>query len=51
MGEAVNEVRKHEHRYLLGQGDKTLTGSKYLWLHNEENIPMKRGLALTSFEL
>ncbi len=39
MGEAVNEVRKHEHRYLLGQGDKTLTGSKYLWLHNEENIP------------
>ncbi|MEZ0228736.1 MAG: ISL3 family transposase [Planctomycetota bacterium] len=41
MGEAVNNVRKGEHRELRAEGDETLVGSKYLWLYNEENLPEK----------
>jgi transposase len=32
LGEAVDAVRKSEHRKLLKQGNKILTGSKYFWL-------------------
>jgi transposase len=39
MGKAVDEVRKKEHRALQKLGDETLTGSKYLWLYSEENLP------------
>ncbi len=41
MGEAVNNVRKGEHRELRAEGDETLVGSKYLWLYSEENLPEK----------
>jgi len=41
MGEAVDTVRKHEHRELRAEGLDTLTGSKYLWLYAEENLPAK----------
>lgn len=37
--EAVDKVRKREHKSLLSQGDTTLTKSKYLWLYSEENLP------------
>ena len=39
MGKAVDTVRKREHRVLLAAGDETLTGSKYLWLYSEKNLP------------
>jgi transposase len=39
MVKAVDEVRKKEHRTLQKRGDETLTGSKYLWLYSEENLP------------
>jgi transposase len=39
MGKAVDTVRKQEHRTLRSQGDQSLTGSKYLWLYSEENLP------------
>ena len=39
MGEAVDKVRRREHRQLRAAGDETLTGSKYLWLRNLENVP------------
>lgn len=42
LGKAVDTVRKHEHRELLAAGDGTLTGSKYLWLYSQENVPPKR---------
>lgn len=32
LNEAVDKVRKDEHRRLLEQGDDSLTGTKYLWL-------------------
>ena len=40
MGKAVDTVRKREHRTLRASGDETLTGSKYLWLYAEENLPV-----------
>jgi len=34
--EAVDRVRKREHKGLMSQGDTTLAKSKYLWLNSEE---------------
>jgi len=39
--EAVNTVRKREHRGLLEHGDTTLARSKYLWLYSAENVPQR----------
>jgi transposase len=39
MTEAVDKVRKQEHRLLHAQGDDSLKGTKYLWLFSEENLP------------
>lgn len=39
IGQGVDRVRKQEHKELLGQGDATLTRSKYLWLYSAENMP------------
>jgi len=39
MNEAVNEVRKAEHRRLLAQGDPILSGTRQLWLDGMENVP------------
>lgn len=41
MGKAVDTVRKQEHRVRRAIGDETLTGTKYLWLYAEENLPEK----------
>jgi transposase len=40
--EAVDQVRKQEHRALMEEGNEILKGTKYLWLWNEENIPPYR---------
>jgi transposase len=39
MNEAVDKVRRQEHRRLDKEGDETLKGSKYLWLYAQENLP------------
>ena len=39
MNEAVNEVRKSEHRRLQAQGDDTLKSTRQLWLYGMENVP------------
>jgi transposase len=39
MTEAVDAVRKWEHRRLQAEGDETLKRTKYLWLYSEENLP------------
>lgn len=41
LGEAVDDVRKNEHRDLLRQGDSSLTGSKYDWLRSRPNFKPK----------
>ena len=43
MGEAVDEVRRMEHKELLQQGDTRLVRFKYDWLRNEPNKdPVRR---------
>ncbi len=41
MGEAVDTVRKREHKELRAEGIDTLVGTKYLWLYAERNLPAK----------
>lgn len=36
LGEAVDAVRKGEHKALLKEGDENLKGTKYLWLKNPD---------------
>ena len=37
-GEAVDQVRRAEHKELLAQGDETLKGTRQLWLYNPQNF-------------
>ncbi len=39
VSEAMDKVRRQEHKALLGKGDERLKGTKHLWLANEENVP------------
>ena len=39
LGEAVDRVRRREHRELKQRGDDRLTKTKYLWLKHPANIP------------
>ncbi len=34
LGEAVDKVRRQEHREMLREGDRTLVGTRYAWLKN-----------------
>jgi transposase len=38
VNDAVNDVRKAEHRTLGAQGDPRLAGTRFLWLHGQENL-------------
>jgi len=40
--DAVDKVRKSEHKQLSELGEQVLKGTKYLWLWNQENIPQWR---------
>jgi len=38
LGEAVDQVRRTEHKALMSQGREDLKGSKYAWLYNPANM-------------
>lgn len=38
LGDAVDKIRRQEHRELMRDGDSRLTHSKYLWLKNPGNL-------------
>jgi len=42
LGEAVDKVRKQEHKALMSEGWEDLKGSKYDWLTNVGNLSRKR---------
>jgi transposase len=42
LNEAVDQVRRREHRRLQEAGDDRLTGSKQLWLFNRTNLKGRR---------
>lgn len=39
ISKAVDKVRKEENQRMIKSGFDLLTGTKYLWLWNEENVP------------
>jgi len=41
LGEAVDKVRRQEHRELSAAGNLILKGSKYLWLKTHEDLRLK----------
>lgn len=47
LNEAVDKVRRQEHRTLSAEGDDTLKGTKYWWLYRYDNVPDKH---LRAFE-
>lgn len=51
MSEAVDAVRKEEHKRLLAAGDTTLTGTKYVFLKGEEKLSEKARAQLESLPL
>lgn len=38
LGEAVDKVRRQEHKELMAAGDETLKGTRQLWLYNPQNF-------------
>jgi transposase len=38
LNEAVDQVRRQEHKQLMSRGDETLKGTRQLWLYNPENF-------------
>lgn len=42
LGDAVDKVRKQEHKALMSEGWEDLKGSKYDWLTNLGNLSRKR---------
>src|SRR5438132_11649942 len=38
LGEAVDKVRRQEHKDLMAAGAETLKGTRQLWLYNPENF-------------
>jgi transposase len=42
LNEAVDKVRRREHRQLKKEGDERLTGSKQLWLYHPANLSDQR---------
>ena len=41
LGDAVDKVRRQEHKALMSEGYDDLKGSKYDWLYNPENMTRK----------
>jgi transposase len=51
MNDAVNEVRKGEHRALSAAGDESLAGTRWLWLYGAENVPEAQRPAFAELKL
>jgi transposase len=48
LNEAVDEVRRKEHKELMAQGDATLTGTRQLWLFNPLNFTAEQAVEFAS---
>jgi len=42
LGEAVDKVRRQEHKTLMAEGYEDLKGTKYDWLYNPQNMTRKQ---------
>ncbi|MCU7880824.1 MAG: transposase [Candidatus Thiodiazotropha sp. (ex Lucinoma aequizonata)] len=48
LGEAVDKVRRQEHKALMSEGYEDLKWSKYDWLYNPHNMTHKQKLRFKS---
>jgi transposase len=48
VNEALDLIRKSEHRELTSEGLDTLKSTKYLWLRSHENVPRKQRRAFAA---
>jgi transposase len=48
LGEAVDQVRRQEHKALMAEGYEDLKGSKHAWLYNPENMTRKQKIRFKS---
>jgi transposase len=48
LGEAVDKVRRQEHKALMAEGHEDLKGSKHDWLYNPENMTRKQKIRFKS---
>jgi transposase len=44
LNEAVDKVRRQEHKSLMNEGDQSLKGTRQLWLYNPENLSDEKWL-------
>lgn len=51
LNEAVDKVRKSEHKVFMKDGDETLKGAKYLFLKNPENMNEKETIRFNELKL
>lgn len=50
LNEAVDQVRRAEHKALRKEGDEQLTGTRYLWLTNEENLSEEQAVSFEALK-
>jgi transposase len=50
LNEAVDKVRRQEHKELTAQGDETLKGSRQLWLYNPQNFSEEQASEFTALK-
>jgi transposase len=48
LNEAVDQVRRAEHKQLLAAGDETLKGSRQLWLYNPMNFSAEQAASFAA---
>ena len=48
LGEAVDKVRRQEHKALMAEGYEDLKGSKHDWLYNPQNMTRKQKIRFKS---
>lgn len=50
LGQALDQVRREEHRKLLEDGNDVLKGSKFLWLQNSGSLDSAQTIAMEEFQ-
>ncbi len=50
LGEAVDKVRRQEHKELMAQRDETLKGTRQLWLYNPQNFSPDQAEAFSALK-
>ena len=50
LNEAVDKVRRQEHKQLMAEGDETLKGSRQLWLYNPQHFSAEQASDFTALK-